>query len=309
MNLVQSITDPRWRRALNALRTYLKLEKQLSDNSIEAYLRDVSHLALFAAERGKGPEQIGLDDLRQLVAQMSDLGIALATQSRIVSGLRTFYRMMVVEDAVAENPATLLEMPRTARHLPDVLTNDEVDAIIATFDLSQPDQARNRVIVEVLYGCGLRVSELVNLHLSNIYPDDECLLVTGKGDKQRWVPINHTALHLTMLYIATIRSHQRLRPGEEKYVFINRLGTHLSRNYVFMFLKEAVKKAGINKKISPHSLRHSFATELVTNGADLRAVQEMLGHEKINTTEIYTHLSHQYLRETISTYHPHYRRD
>ncbi len=309
MNLVQSITDPCWRRALNALRTYLKLEKQLSDNSIEAYLRDVSHLALFAAERGKGPEQIGLDDLRQLVAQMNDLGIALATQSRIVSGLRTFYRMMVVEDAVAENPATLLEMPRTARHLPDVLTNDEVDAIIATFDLSLPDQARNRVIVEVLYGCGLRVSELVNLHLSNIYPDDECLLVTGKGDKQRWVPINHTALHLTMQYIATIRSHQRLRPGEEKYVFINRLGTHLSRNYVFMFLKEAVKKAGINKKISPHSLRHSFATELVTNGADLRAVQEMLGHEKINTTEIYTHLSHQYLRETISTYHPHYRRD
>lgn len=309
MNLVQSITDPRWRRALNALRTYLKLEKQLSDNSIEAYLRDVSHLALFAAERGKGPEQIGLDDLRQLVAQMSDLGIALATQSRIVSGLRTFYRMMVIEDAVADNPATLLEMPRTARHLPDVLTNDEVDAIIATFDLSLPDQARNRVIVEVLYGCGLRVSELVNLHLSNIYPDDECLLVTGKGDKQRWVPINHTALHLTMQYIATIRSHQRLRPGEEKYVFINRLGTHLSRNYVFMFLKEAVEKAGINKKISPHSLRHSFATELVTNGADLRAVQEMLGHEKINTTEIYTHLSHQYLRETISTYHPHYRRD
>lgn len=309
MNLVQSITDPRWRRALNVLRTYLKLEKQLSDNSIEAYLRDVSHLALFAAERGKGPEQIGLDDLRQLVAQMSDLGIALATQSRIISGLRTFYRMMVVEDAVAENPATLLEMPRTARHLPDVLTNDEVDAIIATFDLSLPDQARNRVIVEVLYGCGLRVSELVNLHLSNIYPDDECLLVTGKGDKQRWVPINHTALHLTMQYIATIRSHQRLRPGEEKYVFINRLGTHLSRNYVFMFLKEAVKKAGINKIISPHSLRHSFATELVTNGADLRAVQEMLGHEKINTTEIYTHLSHQYLRETISTYHPHYRRD
>ena len=308
MNLVQSITDPEWRRALNALRTYLKLEKQLSDNSIEAYLRDVSHLAQFAVERGKSPSQITLDDLRQLVAQLSDIGVALTTQSRIVSGLRTFYKMMVVEDAVSDNPATLLEMPRTARHLPDVLSNDEIDAIIATFDLSLPDQARNRVIVEVLYGCGLRVSELVNLHLSNIYPDDECLLVTGKGDKQRWVPINSTALHLMLQYVETIRSHQKIRHGEENYVFINRLGTHLSRNYVFMFLKEAVRKAGIKKTISPHSLRHSFATELVTNGADLRAVQEMLGHEKISTTEIYTHLSHQYLRDTITTYHPHYRK-
>lgn len=307
MNLVQSITDPEWRRALNALRTYLKLEKQLSDNSIEAYLRDVSHLAQFAVERGKSPSQITLDDLRQLVAQLSDIGVALTTQSRIVSGLRTFYRMMVVEDAVSDNPATLLEMPRTARHLPDVLSNDEIDAIIATFDLSLPDQARNRVIVEVLYGCGLRVSELVNLHLSNIYPDDECLLVTGKGDKQRWVPINHIALHLMLQYISTIRCHQKISPGEEKYVFINRLGTHLSRNYVFMFLKQAVADAGIKKHISPHSLRHSFATELVTGGADLRAVQEMLGHEKINTTEIYTHLSHQYLRDTITLYHPHYR--
>ncbi|MBR6330829.1 MAG: tyrosine recombinase [Bacteroidales bacterium] len=306
MNIVQSITDPEWRRALRSLQTWLKLEKQLSDNSIEAYLRDVSHLAQFAVGLGKGPTQITLDDLRQLVAQLNDLGVALTTQSRIVSGLRTFYRMMVIEDAVSDNPATLLEMPRTARHLPDVLSNEEIDAIIATFDLSMPDQARNRVIVEVLYGCGLRVSELVNLHLSNIYADEEFLLVIGKGDKQRWVPINHTALHLMLQYIETIRCHQRIRPGEENYVFINRLGTHLSRNYVFMFLKDAVEKAGINKTISPHSLRHSFATELVTNGADLRAVQEMLGHEKINTTEIYTHLSHQYLRDTISHYHPHY---
>ena len=309
MNIVESITDPAWRAALRSFRAWLKLERQLSDNSVEAYLRDVSHLAQLAAERGKTPEEITLDDLRGLVEQLSDMGVALATQCRIVSGLRTFYRMLVIEDTVADNPATLLEMPRSSRHLPDVLTDAEIDAIIATFDLSLPDQARNRVIVEVLYGCGLRVSELVNLHLSNIYPDDECLLVTGKGDKQRWVPINHTALHLMLQYISTIRSQQRIRPGEENYVFINRLGTHLSRNYVFMFLKEAVKNAGIQKNISPHSLRHSFATELVTGGADLRAVQEMLGHEKINTTEIYTHLSHQYLRETISTYHPHYRKD
>ena len=254
------------------------------------------------------PSEVTLDHLRGLVAELHDAGVALATQCRIISGLRTFYRMMLIEDAVDANPAELLEMPRSSRHLPDVLTDDEVDAIIATFDLSFPDQARNRVIVEVLYGCGLRVSELCGLHLSDIYADDEFLLVTGKGDKQRWVPINSVALELTLQYIDTIRSHQKIRHGEEDYVFINRLGTHLSRNYVFMFLKAAVEKAGIKKTISPHSLRHSFATELVTNGADLRAVQEMLGHEKISTTEIYTHLSHQYLRDTITTYHPHYRK-
>ncbi|MCR4816791.1 MAG: tyrosine recombinase [Bacteroidales bacterium] len=309
MNIVESITNPDWKRALRSFRTYLKLERQLSDNSVEAYLRDVAQLALLADEKGKRPEDIELADLRELVARLRDLDVALATQCRIVSGMRTFYRMMLVEDAVKSNPVELLEMPRSSRHLPDVLTNDEVDAIIATFDLSMPDQARNRVIVEVLYGCGLRVSELVNLRLSNIYRDDECLLVTGKGDKQRWVPINEIALHLMTQYIETIRCHQNIKPGEENYVFINRLGTRLSRNYVFMFLRAAVEKAGINKTISPHSLRHSFATELVTNGADLRAVQEMLGHEKISTTEIYTHLSHQYLRDTITTYHPHYRKD
>ena len=290
-------------------RSYLKLEKQLSDNSIDAYLHDVSHLAQYAAERGLRPEEVSLDDLQGLLAILNAMQIALATQCRIVSGLRTFYRMLLLEGALEASPAELLEMPRTSRHLPDVLTADEVDAIIGTFDLRIPDQARNRVIVEVLYGCGLRVSELVNLRLSNIFADEQFLLVTGKGDKQRWVPINPLALNLMLQYIHTIRSHQRIRVGEEAYVFINRLGTHLSRNYVFMFLRDAVEKAGIRKTISPHSLRHSFATELVANGADLRAVQEMLGHEKISTTEIYTHLSRQHLRDTIASFHPHYRRD
>ncbi len=307
MNLTESISNPEWCRVLRSFKSYLALERHLSPNSVEAYLRDVSHLARYAVELDKSPEQITLEDLRGLLSQLNETGIALASQSRIVSGLRTFYKMLVIEDAIKDSPAALLELPRTSRHLPDVLCNDEVDQIIATFDLSLPDQARNRVIIEVLYGCGLRVSELVNLKLSNIYPDDEFLLVTGKGDKQRWVPINQIALRLMLQYIQTIRCHQKIKHGEENYVFINRLGTHLSRNYVFMFLKDAVSKAGIQKTISPHSLRHSFATELVSGGADLRAVQEMLGHEKINTTEIYTHLSHQYLRETITTYHPHYR--
>lgn len=309
MNALEAIQDPSWRRALQAFRTHLKLEKQLSDNSIEAYLRDVAHLAQYATPDGLLPEQVTLDNLQGLLAVLNDMQIALATQCRIISGIRAFYRMLLMEGAIDANPAELLEMPRTSRHLPDVLTADEVDAIIATFDLSMPDQARNRVIVEVLYGCGLRVSELTQLHLANIYADDQFLLITGKGDKQRWVPINPLALNLMLQYIQTIRSHQTIRNGEENYVFINRLGTHLSRNYIFMFLREAVQKAGINKTISPHSLRHSFATELVSNGADLRAVQEMLGHEKISTTEIYTHLSRQHLRDTIATYHPHYRKD
>ncbi len=309
MNLVASITDPEWQRVLRSFQTYLMLERQLSSNSVEGYMRDVSHLARYAIAKGKRPDEVDLEALRGLLGELHDTGIALSSQCRIVSGLRTFYRMMVIEDVMPENPASLLEMPRASHHLPDVLNNEEIDAIEATFDLSMPDQARNYVIVEILYGCGLRVSELVNLHLSNIYADEEFLMVIGKGDKQRWVPINSHALHLLLQYIETIRSHQTIRPGEEKYVFINRLGTHLSRNYVFMFLKAAVEKAGITKHISPHSLRHSFATELVENGADLRAVQEMLGHEKISTTEIYTHLSHQYLRETISTYHPHYRKN
>ena len=308
MNIVDSIDDSDWKRVLREFKSYLKLERQLSDNSIEAYLRDVSHLAHYAIENGKTPELIDLDDLRYLLGELHDMDISVTTQCRFISGLRTFYKMMVLEDVVKENPADLLEMPRLSRHLPDVLSDEEIDAIIATFDLSMADQARNRVIVEVLYGCGLRVSELVNLHLSNIHADDESLLVTGKGNKQRWVPINPVALELMQQYIHTIRCHQKIKPGYEKIVFINRLGTSISRNYIFMFLKDAVAKAGIHKNISPHSLRHSFATELVSGGADLRAVQEMLGHEHLATTEIYTHLSHQYLRDTISVYHPHYRK-
>lgn len=297
-----------WRRDIRDFETWLKLEKGLSDNSIEAYLRDVDHLARFMVEQNIEPENVSLDHLQLLLKQMNDTGIAPTTQRRMIAGWRMFFKHLVIEDAMKDSPADLLDLPMRPNHLPDVLSDEDITKIQSTFDLSLPDQYRNNVIVEVLYGCGLRVSELVNLKLSNIYEDEQVLKVIGKGDKERWVPINPHALEMLGYYIHNVRSHYNIKPGEEKYVFINRLGRHLSRNYVFMFLQQAVANAGLNKHVSPHSLRHSFATELVNNGADLRAVQEMLGHESISTTEIYTHLTRDTLRNTIAAYHPHYKR-
>lgn len=297
-----------WRRYRRAFETYLKLEKGLAENSVLAYLRDVDHLMRYSIENNIEPEIVTLDDLQHLLKQLNETDIAPTTQRRLISGWRMFYKMLVIEDAMKENPAELLDLPVRPNHLPDVLTDEDITKIQETFDLSMPDQYRNNVIVEVLYGCGLRVSELVNLKLSNIYEKEEMLEVIGKGNKQRWVPINSRALEMMLSYIHSVRSHIEVKPGEEKYVFLNRRGSHLSRNYVFMFLKQAVLDAGIDKHVSPHSLRHSFATELVENGADLRAVQEMLGHESISTTEIYTHLTRDTLRNTIEAYHPHYKK-
>lgn len=288
--------------------THLRLERNLADNSVQAYLRDVAHLRRWAEPQGISPHGVTAEHLKLLLKQLNEVDVAVATQCRIISGLRTFYRMMVLDDALGENPAALVEMPARPRHLPDVLSNDDIDAIQRTFDRSLPGPARNYVIVEVLYGCGLRVSELVSLKLSNIYFEEEMLQVVGKGGKERWVPINSYALQQLDCYIRQLRSQLQPQPGEEKYVFLNLRGHHLTRVAVFQFIKEAVAKAGIRKHVSPHSLRHSFATELVQNGADLRAVQEMLGHECLSTTEIYTHLTAQFLRDTISTYHPHYKK-
>lgn len=295
-----------WQRNRRDFEAYLRLEKGLADNSVQAYLRDFDHLARYMVEQQVDSEHVSLEHLQQLLAQLNDTGIAPTSQRRMIAGWRMFFHMMVVEDAVKDSPADLLDLPLRPKHLPDVLTDDDIAKIQDTFDLSLPDQYRNNVIVEVLYGCGLRVSELVNLKLSNIYEQEQCLRVIGKGDKERWVPINPRALEMMLTYIHTVRSHVDVKPGEEKYVFLNRRGTHLSRNFVFMFLQQAVEQAGIQKHVSPHSLRHSFATELVENGADLRAVQEMLGHESISTTEIYTHLSRDILRNTIDAFHPHY---
>ncbi len=297
-----------WTRYARDFETHLRLEKGLADNSVEAYLRDLSHLRRFAEPLGLEPQDITVENLNELLYQLCQTDVAVTTQCRIISGLRTFFRMLVIEGVLDENPASLVELPKRPKHLPDVLSDADIAALQGTFDRSLPGPARNYVIVEVLYGCGLRVSELINLKLSNLYAEEEMLQVFGKGDKERWVPINPRALRLLQDYIHTERSHISPQPGEEKYIFLNLRGHHLTRVAVFQFIKEAVEKAGLRKNVSPHSLRHSFATELVQNGADIRAVQEMLGHARISTTEIYTHITREYLRETIETYHPHYRK-
>ena len=297
-----------WSRYTREFETQLRLERNLSDNSVQAYLHDVALLRSFAEPLGIEPQDVTEENLHSLFKQLNETGIAVTTQCRIISGLRAFFRMLVMDNVLPDNPAEHLAMPTRPKHLPDVLDDSEIEAMQKTFDRSLPGPARNYVIVEVLYGCGRRVSELVNLKLSNIYAEEQMLQIFGKGDKERWVPINPRALKLMQDYILTLRSHLPIVPGEEKYVFLNLRGHHLSRVAVFQFIKEAVEKAGIHKTVSPHSLRHSFATELVQNGADLRAVQEMLGHESLSTTEIYTHLTRQYLRDTISTYHPHYKK-
>ena len=301
-----SAVEQTWGRYRREFEGFLRLERGLAGNSVAAYLRDVDHLIKFCIDKNIGPEDVKIDDLQQLLSYVNELGIASTSQRRMISGWRMFYKMMVVEDVIGDSPAEMLDLPVRGEHLPDILNDEEITAIQSTFDLSRPDGVRNYVIVELLYDCGLRVSELVNLRLSNVYVDEQYLQVFGKGNKERWVPICERALHLLDVYIHNVRSHIMPKPGEEKFLFLNRRGSRLTRQMVFIFLKQSVSDAGLKKHISPHSLRHSFATELVENGADLRAVQEMLGHESVATTEIYTHISRETLRNTIAAFHPHY---
>ena len=305
--MTASVTDI-WRRCRRDFEAYLRLEKGLALNSVTSYLSDYDQVARFCIEQNVEPKYVSIDYLQQLLKMINDTEIAYASQRRMISGWRMFFKMLVIDDVIKDNPAELLDLPTRPSYLPDVLTDEEITKIQSTFDLSTDEGTRNYTIVEVLYGCGLRVSELVNLKLSNLYVEEQCLRVIGKGDKERWVPINPHAIKLIETYIHNVRSHQTPKTGEEKYIFLNRRGHHLSRQMVFIFLQNAVNEAGINKKISPHTLRHSFATELVENGADLRAVQEMLGHASVATTEIYTHLSRETLRNTIAAYHPHYKK-
>ncbi len=285
---------------------YLRLERSLSENSISAYLHDVEKLVEYLGQKDDQQSLLSLNraDLHDFLHWIHGMGIGERTQARIISGIRAFYGYLLIENAIDHDPSATLDLPRTGRKLPEVLSVDEVDRMLAAIDLSQPQGQRNRAILETLYGCGLRVSELLHLKISDIFENDEFIRVSGKGNKQRIVPIGREALKHVLLYRRNNRNQVSVTPGFEDHLFLNRRGKALSRVMVFYIIREACKSAGILKKVSPHTLRHSFATHLVEGGADLRAVQDMLGHESITTTEIYTHLSREYLRENLLSYHP-----
>jgi integrase/recombinase XerD len=295
-----------WEVYKKGFKAYLQLEKSLSANSVAAYLRDVDKLTdfLLVSNNQKAPEEITLKDLQQFVQWVAELGITASSQARIISGIRGFYKYCLTENIVTVDPSTLLEAPKLKRALPDVLSFEEIERIIAQIDVSTPDGARNKAIFETLYSCGLRVSELVDLRLSWLYLDVGFIRVIGKGNKERLVPIGSDAVKYIKIYRDQVRVHQRIQKGFEDVLFLNRFGKSLSRIMVFLIIKDLAAKAGITKNISPHTFRHSFATHLVEGGASLRAVQEMLGHESITTTEIYTHLDRDYLRATLQQFHP-----
>ena len=284
-------------------KNYIKLERSLSPKTVEAYLHDIEKLNDFLGERKK-LEEVELSDLQSFLASLYDENMSARSQARIISGLKSFYKFMLYERRIAHDPTELLDAPKIGRHLPEVLSLPEIEAILNGIDLSKPEGHRNKAIIEVMYGCGLRVSEVVNLRISNLHFRENYVRIIGKGDKERLVPIGHTAQNAILLYVEGARQHLKIKKGEEDFVFLNRRGSRLSREMIFMMIKEMAAAAGIRKTISPHTFRHSFATHLVEGGADLRAVQEMLGHESITTTEIYTHLDREYVKNIIERYHP-----
>lgn len=295
-----------WEPYKKGFKAWLQLEKSLSDRSVEAYLSDVDKLTqhLLYTDNAKNPGQLTTEELRGFLRWIAELHMTPASQGRILSGIRSFYRYCQIEQIVSVDPTELLEGPKLKRALPDVLTFEEIEHMLEQIDHSTPEGGRNRAILETLYSCGLRVSELVSLRLSCLYPEVGFIRVIGKGDKERLVPIGRDALKYIRLYRENIRVHVPIKPGQEDIVFLNRRGSALSRVMIFYVIKDLASKAGITKSISPHTFRHSFATHLVEGGADLRAVQEMLGHESITTTEIYTHLDREYLRQTLEAHHP-----
>ena len=290
----------------NLIRRYiahLRLEKGMSNNTIEAYIDDIEKLLRYLDIAGLSWKDVERNTLINFVCTLQDLGISARSQARVISGIKNFFRFTVLDGYLEEDPSEQLDTPRLGRHLPAILTVDEINTMIASIDLSQPEGQRNRAILEVLYSCGIRVSELVNLRLSQLYLDDEYICVEGKGGKQRLVPISPSAIDEIMLYLQ-YRSEHYIKPGEEDFLFLNRRGRHMTRVMVFYIVRNTCERCGIRKKVSPHTLRHSFATHLLENGANLRAIQNMLGHESITTTEIYTHLDRQFLRHEIIMHHP-----
>jgi len=300
------IFKPMWQAYISGFKLYLQLEKSLAANSLEAYLHDVEKLVQFLQidHPNLGPTQIKLNHLRQFIVYLNQLGLAGNSQARIISGLKSFFHYLLLEDEIKVSPAELLEAPKLSRKLPDVLAIHEIDAMIACINMSTAEGLRNKAIIETMFACGLRVSETNDLKISHISFQEKYIKVTGKGNKERLVPIGKIALQLIDLYLKETRFHQNPKPGCNDILFLNRRGGKLSRQMIFYILKDLALAAGIQKDISPHTLRHSFATSLVEAGADLRAVQQMLGHESITTTEIYTHLDRAYLHETVVQFHP-----
>lgn len=299
-----------WPAALSSFRAYLLLERSFSPNTLEAYLSDVQKFVRYLEiqQSDIAPLAVQQADLEGFIFWVNDLGLEASSQSRLISGLRAFYKFLLVEDMLDDDPTALLETPRLRRKMPEVLSVDEVERLLTAVDLSEPQGHRNRAIIEVLYACGLRVSELTNLRISNLFLDQGFIKVLGKNDKERLVPIGREAIEQLRIYLKDYRNKQEnVTPGHENFVFLNRRGQQLTRVMVFYIVKELAALAGITKTISPHTFRHSFATHLVEGGADLKAVQDMLGHESITTTELYTHLDTEYLKETILMYHPRVR--
>lgn len=291
------------KKILDGFRAYLLLERSLSDNTLKSYNFDVQKLLTYFSEKNINYQEAKLPDFQSFIVFLNDLGIASTSQARIISGVKSFYTYLLSEDIIEDDPTQLLEMPKLSRYLPTVLSLEEIDLLKSVIDLSKPDGQRSRAIIEVLYSCGLRVSELIELKISNIYPQEGFIQVFGKGSKQRLVPISELALNEISMYMLD-RNLLDIKPGEEDFLFLNQRGSHLTRQSVFNLIKKSAMDAGIKTVISPHTLRHSFATHLLEGGADLRVIQELLGHESILTTEIYTHIDMTYLRDTILSYHP-----
>ena len=284
-------------------RRYMKLERNYSENTLDAYMSDLQKLLDYVGSEGLHVLDVKLDDLRNFVAALVDIGISARSQSRILSGVRTFYTFLILDGYIEDDPTELLEWPKIGEHLPEVLSVEEVDRLEQACDLSKWEGQRNRTIIEVLFSCGLRVSELINLRLSDLFLNEKFIRVMGKGKKERLVPISESAVK-ELQYWFMDRNMMKIKPGEEDFVFLNRRGGHLTRMMIFTIVRRLAEAAGIEKTISPHTLRHSFATALLEGGANLRAIQDMLGHERISTTQIYTHIDMHTLREEILEHHP-----
>lgn len=293
-----------WNRYIKDFVSYMKIEKGLAENSIFAYQKDVEKLVQYATSITKNAETISYEDLKNFIATLYDLGLSARSQARIISGVKQFYGFLLMENAIQDDPSELLEQPKVGLKLPEVLTIAEIDALIAAIDLTKKEGHRNRAILETLYSCGMRVSELVNLRFSDLYFDEGYVRVIGKGNKERLVPVSPQVQKEIQIYNDYIRRHQEIKKGDENIIFLNRRGAQLTRVMIFTIIKQLAEAIDLKKNISPHTFRHSFATHLIEGGANLRAIQEMLGHESITTTEIYTHLDQRFLRDAILSYHP-----